>query len=62
MKTQGMTQVILIFCKVSSCKHTLQSFTTVVLAETMKFKKSSKHLSLVQVTPEFMETLGGHSS
>lgn len=63
VKTQGMTQVILTFCQVSFCKHTLhQSFTTVVLAETMKFKKSSKHLSLVQVTPEFMETLGGNSS
>lgn len=63
VKTQGMTRVILTFCKVSSCKHTLrQSFTTLVLAETMKFKKSSKCLSLVHVTPEFMETLGGNSS
>lgn len=35
------------------------SFTTVVLTETMKFTNSSKHLSLVQVTPDFIETMGG---
>lgn len=63
MKAQGVTQVILAFYKVSSCKHTLhQSFTSDVLAELRKFEKHSKHLSLVQITPEFMETLGGNSS